>query len=234
MATVASGLAAISACSAGKVAGSRLWGGIYARLIGRRSGFTPDILAVRTSNVSGVEPDLRKASRLVPLALDDQRCLMRFSSVLTACCALALLLVHTSAAEIEFIRVWPGWRDATAFESISEYFTGQEAHSGRVVLRTNADQRAGYYYLVRVANSGAAQSAVKFSLQVITPASADTKTYSFPATLGTGQTVFELGLTGPDWPDAKLRPVAWKLELLGSDGAVLATAKSFLWEKPER
>lgn len=159
---------------------------------------------------------------------------MRLPSALIACFALAFVLVRASAAEVEFVRVWPAWRDATAFESISEYFTGQEAHSGRVVLRTNADQRAGYYYLVRVANPGAAQSAVKFSLQVITPASADTKTFSFPATLGAGQTVFELGLTGADWPDAKLRPVAWKLELLASDGAVLATAKSFLWEKPAR
>ena len=159
---------------------------------------------------------------------------MRFRSALTVGLALASLFVGARAAEVEFVRVWPGWRDATAFESISEYFTGREAHSGRVVLRTHADQRAGYYYLVRVANSGPAQSAIKFSLAVITPTSADTKTYSFPATLGAGQTVFELGLTGGDWPDAKLRPVAWKLELLASDGAVLATAKSFLWEKPAR
>lgn len=157
---------------------------------------------------------------------------MRLLSALTACLAFALL--HASAAEIEFVRVWPAWRDATAFDSISEYFTGHEAHSRRVILRTNADERAGYYYLVRVANPGDAQSAVKFSLQVITPVSADPKTYSFPATLGSGQTVFELGLTGADWPDAKIRPVAWKLELLANDGSVLAAAKSFLWEKPAR
>jgi hypothetical protein len=157
---------------------------------------------------------------------------MRFLSALAVCLTLALL--RASAAEVEFVRVWPSWRDATAFESISEYFSGREAHSGRVILRTNTNERAGYYYLVRVANPGAAQPAVKFSLQVITPVSADTKTYTFPATLGAGQTVFELGLTGADWPDAKRRPVAWKLELLASDGAVLAAAKSFLWEKPAK
>lgn len=170
----------------------------------------------------------------MPLALDAQRSSMRFPSALIVCFALAWVVVRASAAEVEFVRVWPGWRDATAFESISEYFSGQETHSGRTVLRTNAQARAGYYYLARIANSGAAQSAVKFSLQVVTPASPEAKTYSFPATLGTGQTVFELGLTGADWPDAKIRPVAWKLELLANDGTVLATAKSFLWEKPAR
>ena len=58
------------------------------------------------------------------------------------------------------------------------------------------------------------------------------KTFSFPTSLPAGTTVFDLGLTGGDWVDPKNPPVAWKLELLREDGQVIATAKSFLWEKP--
>jgi len=44
--------------------------------------------------------------------------------------------------------------------------------------------------------------------------------------------VLNLGLTGTDWPDAKTNPVAWKLDVLAADGRVLASEKSYLWEKP--
>ena len=50
--------------------------------------------------------------------------------------------------------------------------------------------------------------------------------------LRAGDTVFNIGLTGLDWPDAKLRPVAWKLQFLADDGHVLASEASYLWEKP--
>jgi hypothetical protein len=44
--------------------------------------------------------------------------------------------------------------------------------------------------------------------------------------------VFHLGLTGPDWPDPKINPVAWRLTLLEADGRVLGMERSYLWEKP--
>jgi hypothetical protein len=44
--------------------------------------------------------------------------------------------------------------------------------------------------------------------------------------------MLNLGLTGPDWPDLKVNPVAWKLDILTADGKRLASEKSYLWEKP--
>jgi hypothetical protein len=41
-----------------------------------------------------------------------------------------------------------------------------------------------------------------------------------------------LGLTGEDWPDEAVRPMAWRVELLDASGQVLAEWKSFLWEMP--
>lgn len=136
------------------------------------------------------------------------------------------------ATDVQFVRVWPAWRDAESFERISEYFTNQENQGREVILRTRPDSRAGFYYLVRVQNRAAALSGAKFSLQVVTPASADVKTYAFPVEVPAKEKVFELGLTGSDWSDPKAHPVAWKLELLTADGAVLASEQSFLWEKP--
>ena len=79
-----------------------------------------------------------------------------------------------------------------------------------------------------------ALSNATFVLRVIAPDSTDTRTYSFPADVPAGSRLFEIGLTGKDWAKARVQPVAWDLELRAADGRVLASAKSFLWEKPVR
>ena len=137
-------------------------------------------------------------------------------------------------SDVEFVRVWPGWRDAESFERISEYFTGQERTGDRVVLRTQPAARAGFYYLVRVANRGQSHPGAKFALHVITPAVPDSKTYTFSADLPERSTLFHLGLTGADWAGPDVHPVAWKLDLLSADDRVLATTQSFLWSKPAK
>ena len=144
---------------------------------------------------------------------------------------LSLAAVSASAGELTIARVFTGWRDAASFKRISEYFDGKENTGGQLMLRTHADQRAGYYFLVRTANPGA-PLAVKFVLLLILPSEPKPRTFSFAADLRAGETVLNLGLTGADWPDAKTNPVAWKLDVLAADGRVLATEKSYLWEKP--
>jgi hypothetical protein len=143
-------------------------------------------------------------------------------------------LFSAQAAEVEFVRVWPGWRDAESFERISEYFTGEEKTGREIVVRTHPEQRAGFYYLVRVANSGDVRAGAKFVLQVISPGDPKPKATTFPVEVPSRSKVFLLGLTGPDWPNRDVHPVAWKLELLSSDEQVLASSQSFLWEKPAK
>ncbi len=149
-----------------------------------------------------------------------------------------LLLLITAnlagAAEVELVRVWPAWHNEEDFERIGDYF-GQPADHGRqVVLRTHADSRAGYYFLVRV-KSAAEMAAAKFELQVIRPDALRPETFTFASPLRARETVYQLGLTGTDWPAGKkVHPVAWKLTVLAGDGRVLAEQKSFLWEKPAK
>ncbi len=145
------------------------------------------------------------------------------------------LFTTARAADVEFKRVWPGWRSAESFERISEFFTAKENTGREMVVRTQPANRTGYYFFVRLHNRGATLPDAKFSLQVIAPNDPQPKTFVFPATVGTGTTLFNLGLTGGDWASGeKSNPVAWKLELLASDGHAVAAEKSFLWEKPAK
>ena len=135
---------------------------------------------------------------------------------------------------MELLRVWPGWRDADNFERIGEFF-GRPSEQGwgkEIVLRTHDATKAGYYFLVRL-KSAAAFSSARFELSIIRPDALKAATFKFPVTLKPGETVYQVGLTGPDWPEGKkAHPVAWKFSLLAGDGRVLAEQKSFLWEKP--
>jgi hypothetical protein len=137
-----------------------------------------------------------------------------------------------SAAGLEIVRVVTGWRDAAAFQRVSEYFDGRENTGGMIVLRTRPGERAGFYWLVRLKNDGSPIPGAKFELQVITPAAPEPQTFTFSADVPAGSPVYELGLTGADWSDAKIRPAAWRLRLLAADGRTLIGEKSFLWELP--
>jgi hypothetical protein len=146
----------------------------------------------------------------------------------------AITAGFTLAAEVEFLRVWPSWRDAESFERVGEYF-GRPENTGReIALRTQPSERGGYYFLVRLKNSAALPDA-KFVLSVIRPDMPEPKVYTFPAPVAAKETVFVLGLTGADWPQGKkANPVAWKIAVVDGADRVLAEHKSFLWEKPEK
>lgn len=145
---------------------------------------------------------------------------------------LLVLAPLAAAADLTIVRVYSGWREAASFKRISEYFTGKENTGGQAIFRTQPDQRAGFYFLVRVTNPDTARP-VTARLELITDATARPVIHTFPVTLAAGTTVFHLGLTGPDWPDPKADPVAWKLDLTDATGRILATEKSYLWEKPD-
>lgn len=138
------------------------------------------------------------------------------------------------AAGVEFVRVWPEWREAVSFERISEYFDGKENSGSQVMLRTHPDIRPGFYFLTRVKNTGPAADSAKLVLSLIKPDSPRPKVYTFPIALPAGETVFNVGLTGDDWAGPKINPVAWKIEVVAADGHVLGVHKSFLWEKPDK
>jgi hypothetical protein len=141
------------------------------------------------------------------------------------------LALSASAADVHIVRVFTGWRDAGSFKRISEYFTGRENTGGQIVLRSQPAERGGYYFLVRTENKDAT-AAAQFRLQVVLPGSHQPRVFNFPVEIPGGQQVFNIGVTGSDWPDSESDAVAWKLDVLDATGALLASEKSYLWEKP--
>jgi hypothetical protein len=151
------------------------------------------------------------------------------------CFFAALVAVSLRAADAEFLRVWPGWRDAASFERIGQYFGDDEKPGREIILCTHDATREGYYFLVRVKHAAPLAGAT-FAVDVIRPDAPTPRHFTFPAAAAAaGETVFELGLTGADWPGGKsTQPVAWKLTLTDAAGRTLAEQKSFLWEKPAK
>lgn len=158
---------------------------------------------------------------------------MRFLLALVfLACAGCVSSPPSSGSAVALTRVWPGWRDADSFTRISEYFTGQEATGREIVLRTHPADRAGYYFLLRLDHRGPALAGARVVIAVIAPDSPESRTYTFPLELRAGSSVYDLGITGADWPTAKAPAVAWKVDLQDATGAVLASRQSFLWAKP--
>jgi len=160
---------------------------------------------------------------LVPIVLPTQSVSMRLLATFL------LLVSLATAAEVEFVRIWPSWRTTKSFVRISEYFGGEENTGRQTMLRTQPENRTGYYFLTRTRNPGPAKEGVKFVLDIITPDSPLTKTYTFSTILPSGGHVFNLGLTGKDWAGENVKPVAWRLRLLDADEHELTFGESFLW-----
>ena len=152
-----------------------------------------------------------------------------------SCASLCLLLLAAALpvwSDVTLVRVWPGYRTAESFTGIGEYFGRPEPTQGRLVLRSQPQERAGYYWLVRLrADEGDAVAAVE--LAFVRPGEAQPEMRRFAVTGRRGSQVLHLGLTGSDWADPTHRPLAWRIRVLDASDAVLAEEESFLWSLPE-
>ncbi len=143
----------------------------------------------------------------------------------------AALISSAFAADGRVVRLQTGYRTTASFQRLSEFLTGRENTGKETVLRSQPAARQGYYWFLRLENVGAALTGSTFELQVISPASPESKTFTFNAPVPHGTHVFNVGLTGSDWPDPEAAPVAWQLRVRSSAGELIST-QSFLWSKP--
>ena len=128
------------------------------------------------------------------------------------------------------------YMEAANFRRISEYFTGVENKSDRVIERTDPRERAGYYFIISLAwHPGivlpAGTQAELDYIRSDNPAPRHAKLV-FSSATGTWPEIC-LGLTGADWPDKLSTIVAYKLTLEDAAGKVLASRQSFLWSLPD-
>ena len=119
------------------------------------------------------------------------------------------------------------------FKRITEYFTGREYTGWKIYCRSNPQVRSGFYFVVKVGGKKI-QLPISSHWIVDWVTSADptvkTQKISIPDLRIFGKEVF-VGLTGDDWYDRSLKPLAWRLELIDGQGATLGSDQSFLWSK---
>ena len=154
---------------------------------------------------------------------------MRLPALLLAC---TLGCASVSASGVQVVRILPEYMPADSFARISEFFNGKENTRGATILRTQPKARDGFYFNLRTQTDAPIELAWVV-LEIITPASAEARIESFAVSLPKGSHLIRLGLTGKDWPSPKDRPAAWKIRILGVNGAELATEQSYLWSKPD-
>jgi len=125
-------------------------------------------------------------------------------------------------------------KEANDFRRISEYLGGDENTGGRIILRTDAEDRGGRYFLLTIAapeKSIPAES--RFVLDYILPGmkQAEQVTFTVPASQQTREVL--LGMTGDKEPAKDDELLAWRIRILDTSGNTLAEKHSYLWELPE-
>ncbi len=143
--------------------------------------------------------------------------------------SLFLVAPLCASAATDIVHVWPAYRDGESFRRISEYVGSGNENTGReITVRSQPDNRDGYYFLTRL-KSDQAHTGATILLEVVLPGSPAVHTFRFPADIPAGQQVFQLGVTGTDWPGAESRPAAWRVSTQTADGSILTARASFLW-----
>jgi hypothetical protein len=140
------------------------------------------------------------------------------------------LPAYAAAAEASIARVWPKYRTASSFTRIAEYFGGQE-RSPELIVRSQAQAREGYYFLVRF-DLPEAKPGAMLAVEYIMPGEENPRVNFFTMNLPKGSRAVLAGLTGSDWPAAKVSPTAWRLRLMGANGTEIVQQQSFLWSLP--
>lgn len=165
----------------------------------------------KNGGASSSLPSTNRASWSLPLQV-----LLFFGLVATA---------HAASAQI--VRIWPTYKKAAELERISDYIATKPVDNTR--FGSQPKDRDGFYFVTRL-ESPAAQSGATIELDVIRPSNPKPTTYTYKVDLSKGTHTLYVGLTGADWPDPAIYPVAWRLTFRDSSGAVIAQEKSFLWK----
>lgn len=145
---------------------------------------------------------------------------------------LVLLATTVSTASALTIRdAYPRYMHEDHFKTVMEYLRGEQKEGPRHVVRTQPNERTGQYFILTLdASVKELPADTEIALEVLPTHLREPLTYRFPATdFQTSSRQLYVGVTGPDWPDRQIQPMAWRVHLLSGD-ELIAEWKSFLWE----
>lgn len=135
--------------------------------------------------------------------------------------------VAFSAIEIEM--AFADYLETGQFQRLSEYFTGREHTGSRILVRSDAGERSGMYFVLRLSQPLGTTGADQVEVEWVSSDRGDMSVHTFD--LGDisdrGRWIY-CGLTGTDWNAGGRRPVAWSVRLK-SGNRILAEHNSFLY-----
>ena len=138
--------------------------------------------------------------------------------------------------EKEGIRyVYEHYRNAKAVERVSDTFFETPADDyPDAVFRTDPKSKVGYEFAIALNRSIDVVPGSKFRVEYVTKEGLAPTVREFAITRHPGWFFgeYKVVLTGTDAPSSQWHPVAWRISLIGPDGAILAARHSFLWGAP--
>lgn len=125
-------------------------------------------------------------------------------------------------------------RTDDSFKGIVEALTGKESCGGRVLLRTDPQQRAGLYFTVIFGHTlTLIPEGTRIVLTFITDKSPKPVSYTWIFHRVKHTLLFQnelyLGVTGIPEMNASRSLIAWKIDIFAPDGRCLATRHSYAW-----
>lgn len=146
--------------------------------------------------------------------------------------AILCLLAVTSLSAQQIKTAHTRYYDAQQIRPLGDYLGVKSSKQGfRTRVTTDTADPSGQYFILRL--QGDFQNIADHAeVEVLRSDKKTTTSHRLDLRNVQKSRWLYLGLTGKDWPDENLQPVAWQILIKDKDEQIIATWKSFLWEKP--
>ena len=144
-----------------------------------------------------------------------------------ACLVMALAPLHGMQVKTAYTRHY----QAEEIRTVTQYFvTTLIGNRFRTIISSDPDNPTGQYFIIKLQDTPDSKP-VNAHMILYKTDSKEPEEWTWALGDIRLDTWLYLGLTGADWPDEEIQPLAWRLEFLDASGAQVAWWNSFLWER---
>jgi hypothetical protein len=133
---------------------------------------------------------------------------------------------------VKILEIYPEFLEERNFKRINEFLTGIEEQGKRTIVRSQSNDRRGFYFTLRLDQRiDRLPRGTRLIAEIFTPNKTEVQRFdiALPAKRGKSRELL-FALSGTDWPYGNERvPAAWKFTLLDPNGKLLGSAQSYLW-----
>lgn len=143
-----------------------------------------------------------------------------------------LLALAPAATALSIEQAVPRFYPDRSIESLQQRLGLGSGQTFRSVIPSQKDSPQGWYFLIEL-DQPLPPTAHAARIRLYRTEALDAASHSWSLVDLRPRRMLYLGLTGTDWPaGTAVRPLAWRIEILDAEGAVLASWESFLYSLP--